>query len=163
MQQISVETIQEAIQYVDSLSEENFEKEVENMAEQQPVLFEFAQMATQIGQQEHHVDMSGHLVYYWLLIASCFRLQNLQIAQIKNEDIEDSEEPFSLAITNYFATENEEVLHEFTGQYHLNLFILIELSTPDDDGTEIDDQLATLLFSTLLTFIHLLSKASYTA
>ena len=57
----------------------------------------------------------------------------------------------------------EEILEDFCDQPELARFISIELSEPDDDGTELDDETATQLFIVMIAFTTLLSRSAQAA
>jgi hypothetical protein len=49
-------------------------------------------------------------------------------------------------LDEYFKSEDEEVINDFCDQPDLTRFMMIEVSTDDEDGSSLDDDTATQLF-----------------
>ena len=62
-------------------------------------------------------------------------------------------------LDEYFDKDDEEILNDFTDQPDLIRFMMIEISTEDDDGTSLDDETATQLFIVTSALISLMGKA----
>ena len=60
---------------------------------------------------------------------------------------------------DYFDKDDEEIINDFTDQPDLIRFMMIEISTEDDDGTSLDDETATQLFIVTSAMISLMGKA----
>ena len=58
-----------------------------------------------------------------------------------------------------FPKDDEEIINDFTDQPDLIRFMMIEISTEDDDGTSLDDETATQLFIVTSAMITLMGKA----
>ena len=62
-------------------------------------------------------------------------------------------------LDHYFDTDEEEVLNDFIDQPELTQFMMIEISTKDDDGSSLDDDTATQLFIVIMAMITLMNKS----
>jgi hypothetical protein len=93
------------------------------------------------------------------LIIEAFQQEGIELNEVKEEEVDEFEEPFFQALDGYFQTENIETLEEFVGQSVLVQFMTIEISTPDEDGTALDDETATQLFIVTLAVIYLLTNS----
>ena len=60
-------------------------------------------------------------------------------------------------IKDYFQNENLDVLEEYTDQPELVQFMIMEISTPDEDGTQLEDETAIQLFISCIAMIKLLN------
>lgn len=156
MKQISLESIEKSIAKIDNLDEDGLDRVAETFALSQPVLLGYAMSAAEEYENE---SLQGLLIYYFCLLIEAFNQQGLKINEIKESDVDDFEEPFFDALDNFFQTDNMEALEEYTDQPNLVQFMSMEISTPDVDGTELDDETATQLFIVTLAVITLLSNS----
>jgi hypothetical protein len=70
------------------------------------------------------------------------------------------EEEFLSVLESYFEDENLELLEEYTGQPDLVHFMLVEISTPDEDGTTLEDETGVQLFISMMALISVISKTN---
>ncbi|HRO75036.1 MAG TPA: hypothetical protein PLP27_02675 [Crocinitomicaceae bacterium] len=156
MKSVSIKSIEKAIEKVDNLDDDGLEKIATYYTQAQPVLLGYAgQAATEY----ENPDLEGLLIYYFCLIAEAFQQEGLTPKQVTEDMIDEFEEPFFEALDEFFNTENIEVLGEFSGQMDLIHFMTIEISVPDNDGTELDEETATQLFVVTSAITTLLGKA----
>jgi hypothetical protein len=80
--------------------------------------------------------------------------------KIEVSDIESFEEEFLGVLETYFEEENLELLEEYTGQPDLVHFMLVEISTADDDGTTLEDETGVQLFISTMAMVSLISKTN---
>lgn len=156
MKHISLASIEKAINKVDKLDEDGLERIAETYALAQQTLLGYVMSAAIEYENE---QLEGLLIYYFCLISEAFAQEQVQLNQITEDDIEAFEEPFFEELDNYFETEKEEVLVDHIDQPDLIRFMMIEVSTPDEDGTQLDDETATQLFIVSMAMIGLMSNA----
>ncbi len=156
MKHISLASIEKAINKVDKLDEDGLERIAETYALAQQTLLGYVMSAAIEYENE---QLEGLLIYYFCLISEAFAQEQVQLNQISEDDIEAFEEPFFEELDNYFETEKEEVLVDHIDQPDLIRFMMIEVSTPDEDGTQLDDETATQLFIVSMAMIGLMSNA----
>ena len=84
-------------------------------------------------------------------------LRNTSKNRINNQEVIDFEEEFLEVIKDYFQNENLDVLEEYTDQPELVQFMIMEISTPDEDGTQLEDETAIQLFISCIAMIKLLN------
>ena len=156
MKHISLASIEKAINKVDKLDEDGLERIAETYALAQQTLLGYVMSAAIEYENE---QLEGLLIYYFCLISEAFAQEQVQLNQISEDDIEAFEEPFFEELDNYFETEKEEVLVDHVDQPDLIRFMMIEVSTPDEDGTQLDDETATQLFIVSMAMIGLMSNA----
>lgn len=156
MKQVSFESIDKAIKVIDNLNDEDLEKIADEFSGAQPTLISYALSAAEEFKNER---LHGLLIYYFCLIFEAFKQEGISLEQIEEDDVDEFEEPFFQALDAYFQSDNIETLEEFVGQSVLVQFMTVEISTPDEDGTELDDETATQLFIVTLAIIYLLSNS----
>jgi len=156
MKHISLASIEKAIEKIDNLDEDGLERVAETFALSQPVLLGYAMSAAEEYENE---KLEGLLIYYFSLILEAFQQEGVSINEIKESDVEEFEEPYFDALDAYFENEKLEEFEEFVDQPILVQFMMMEISTPDVDGTELDDDTATQLFIVMNAVISLLSKS----
>ena len=76
--------------------------------------------------------------------------------KIDEKSIVAFEDQFLNVINEYFENEKIELLEEITDQGELVKFMIIEISTPDEDGSKLDEETAVQLFISSIAMIKLL-------
>lgn len=156
MGQVSIKSIEKAIQKVDNLDDDALERVSETHSIAQPTLLGYIMSAAL---EYNNEKLEGLLLYYYCLIAESFEQEGLVTTTVTEDDIDAFEEPYFEMLDGYFDDNDEEILESFTDQPELSRFIAMELSEPDDDGTELDDETATQLFIVMIAFTTLLSRS----
>ena len=156
MKHISLASIEKAIEKIDNLDEDGLERVAETFALSQPVLLGYAMSAAEEYENE---KLEGLLIYYFSLILEAFQQEGVTLNEIQESDVEVFEEPYFDTLDAYFENEKLEDFEEFVDQPTLVQFMMMEISTPDVDGTELDDETATQLFIVMNAVISLLSKS----
>ncbi len=156
MQHVSISSIEAAIKKVDNLDDDSLEKLAETYALAQPTLLGYIMSAPAEYENE---QLEGLLIYYFCLICETFTQEKIHLNPISEDDIDAFEEPFFEMLDEYFEADDEEILNDFSDQPELVRFIMIEISTEDEDGTSLDDETATQLFIVTNAMIALMNKA----
>ena len=156
MKHVSLASIENAIKKVDNLDDDALEKLSETYALSQPVLLGYVMSAADEYENE---QLEGLLIYYFCLISECFTQESAILGQVTEEDIDAYEEPFFEMLDIYFESDTEDCLDEFCDQPNLTQFIAMEVSTPDEDGTKLEDDTATQLFIVTTAMIGLMGRA----
>ena len=156
MKHVSVASIDKAINKVDNLDEDGLEKLAETFALAQQTLLGYVMSAAVEYDNE---QLEGLLIYYYCLISETFTQENILLNVITEEDIEAFEEPFFEMLDQYFENDDEDLIMDFTDQPDLIHFMMMEVSTPDEDGTTLDDETATQLFIVTTALVTLLGRA----
>ena len=156
MAQVSIKSIEKAIQKVDNLDDDALERVSETHSIAQPTLLGYIMSAAL---EYNNEKLEGLLLYYYCLISESFEQEGLTTTTVTEDDIDAFEEPYFEMLDGYFDDNDEEILESFTDQPELSRFIAMELSEPDDDGTELDDETATQLFIVMIAFTTLLSRS----
>lgn len=156
MKQVQVANIEKAINKVDNMDDDGLEALSETYALAQQNLLGYVMSAAVEYENE---DLEGLLIYYYCLICEAFTQEQILLNQITDDDIDDFQEEFFETLDAFFDSDNEEILHEYTGQSDLVNFMLMEVSTPDSDGTTLDDETATQLFVVTMAMITLMGRA----
>jgi hypothetical protein len=89
-----------------------------------------------------------------------YSIEGCELKEIEVAEIEAFEEEFLSILESYFEDENLELLEEYTGQADLVHFMLVEISTPDEDGTTLDDETGVQLFISMMALISVISKTN---
>jgi len=156
MKHITVSSIEKAIAKVDNLDEDGLEKLAETYALAQQTLLGYVMSAAVEYDNER---LQGLLIYYYCLISETFTQERVQLNQISEDDIDAFEEPFFEMLDAYFDKDDEDIIHDFTDQPELIRFMMMEVSTADEDGTTLDDETATQLFIVTSAMITLMGRA----
>lgn len=154
MKHISLASIEKAIQKVDNLDEDGLERIAETYALAQQVLLGYVMSAAIEYKNE---QLEGLIIYYYCLICEAFTQEGALLNEITESDIDAFEEGYFAMLDEYFNSENEEVINNFCDQPDLTRFMMIEVSTDDEDGTSLDDDTATQLFIVTLAMISLMN------
>ncbi len=156
MKHIQLNSVEKAIDKVDNLNEDGLERIAETYALAQPVLLGYIMSAAQEYENE---ALEGLLIYYFCLMSEAFAVEQAMMHEVTEEMIQNFEEPFFEMLDQYFESDNEEVLNDFIDQPELIRFMMVEVSTKDEDGSALDDETATQLFIVTSAMIALMTKA----
>ena len=156
MKHVQLSSIEKAIEKVDNLDDDGLEKVAETYALAQQTLLGYVMSAAIEYENE---QLEGLLIYYFCLVSESFMQEKFLLNQITQDQIEAFEEPFFEMLDHYFDTDEEEVLNDFIDQPELTQFMMIEISTKDDDGSSLDDDTATQLFIVIMAMITLMNKS----
>lgn len=156
MKHIQLTSIDKAIDKIDNLDDDGLERVAETFALAQPTLLGYVMSAAEEYKNE---QLEGLIIYYFCLISEAFVQEQVLLNVISEDEIDAFEEPFFEMLDAYFDTDNEEVLNDFIDQPELIRFMMIEISTKDDDGSSLDDETATQLFIVTSAMIALMNKA----
>ncbi len=155
MEHVSIKSIEKAIAKVDNLNEDGLEKLAETYALAQQVLLGYIMSAATEYKNEH---LEGLLIYYYCLISEAFAQEGILLDQITEDQIDTFEEPFFEMLDQYFDKDDQEIINNFVDQPDLIQFMMIEISTEDEDGTALDDETATQLFIVTTAMISLMNR-----
>lgn len=153
---VSLNAIERAIDKVDNLDDQSLEKLAETYALAQQTLLGYIMSAADEYQNE---QLEGLLIYYYCLICEAFSQEKLMLNQITENEIEAFEEPFFQMLDAYFDKDDDDILHDFCDQPELIKFMMLEITTKDDDGSSLDDETATQLFIVAIAMITLMNEA----
>jgi len=156
MKQVSINAIERAIDKIDNLDDDGLERVAETYALAQDILLGYVLSAAEEYQNE---ELEGLLIYYFCLINEAFAQEQIRCAKVDENMIDEFEEPFFQILDEYFESEEDDLLFDFTEQSELIRFMMMEVSTPDEDGTTLDDETATQLFIVTSALTTLLSRA----
>lgn len=156
MKHISIASIEKAIKKVDNLDEDGLEKIAETYAIAQQVLLGYVMSAAVEYDNE---QLEGLIIYYYCLICEAFTQEQVLLKEIEESDIDAFEEGYFEMLDDYFQSEDEEVIDDFCDQPELTRFMMMEVSTDDEDGSSLDDDTATQLFIVSLAMISLMNRA----
>ena len=140
MKHITYTSIEKAIGIIDNLDDDGLEQIAEKYALEQPVLMGYAMSAAAEYENE---ELEGLLIYYFCLIIEAFKQEGVALNKVEEEIIDAF----------------DEIIEDFCDQPHLTGFMVMEISEPDEDGTELDDDTASQLFIVVLAMITLLSRS----
>ncbi|GAB5418298.1 MAG: hypothetical protein Crog4KO_15980 [Crocinitomicaceae bacterium] len=155
MKQVSINSIEKAINKIDNLDDEGLGRISETYAVAQQTLLGYIMSASVEYQNE---QLEGLLIYYYCLISEAFAQEQVKVRNINEDDIDAFEQPFFEMLDQYFESENEDIIHDFTEQSELIRFMMMEITTKDEDGTSLDDDTATQLFIVSAAMISLMSR-----
>jgi hypothetical protein len=156
MKHVTQDSINKAIDIIDNLDDNQFDILLSTYEEKYPVLLGFLLSASEEYDNE---QLEGLILYYFCLILEAYKIEGVELGEITEELIDSFQDPFNEMLDEYFETDNEEILDDFCDQPYFTRFMMIEVTEPDEDGTELDDDTATQLFIVALATITLLSRS----
>jgi hypothetical protein len=156
MAHVTLGHIEDAIKKIDTLDEAALDRLTDTQSLAQPVLAGYVMSAAEEYQNE---ELESLLVYYFTVILESFHQAGLNPSTVTEEQIDEFEEPYFAVLDQYFDTEDDELLEDFSDQADLVRFMALEISMEDEDGTTLDDETATQLFIVTLAMVSLLSRA----
>ena len=131
MKQVSLASIEKAIEIVDHLTDDQLENVSEKYALAQQELLDYVMTAPSEYENE---DLEGLLIYYFCVISECFTQEGIKLRQVTEADIDEIEEPYFDMLEQYFDEE-------------------------DEDGSSLDEETATQLFIVTLAMVSLMNRA----
>ena len=153
--QVSLASIEKAIDIIDNLDDDQLESVSEKYALAQQILLDYvASAATEYENEE----LEGLIIYYFCLINECFTQEGITFRKVTEADIDELEEPYFDMLDQYFEDENEEILESFCDQPELAQFMAMEVSTEDEDGTDMTEDTATQLFIVTMAMVSLINR-----
>ena len=154
--QVTLASIEKAIDIVDNLDDDQLESLSEKYALAQQILLDYvASAATEYENEE----LEGLIIYYFCLINECFAQEGITFREVTEADIDELEEPYFDMLDQYFESEDEEIIESFCDQPQLAQFMAMEVSEDDEDGSALSEETATQLFIVCLAMISLLNRA----
>jgi len=156
MKQVSLASIEKAIEIVDHLTDDQLENVSEKYALAQQELLDYVMTAPSEYENE---DLEGLLIYYFCVISECFTQEGIKLRLVVEADIDEIEEPYFDMLEQYFDEEDEEIIDSFCDQPFLAQFMAMEVSTEDEDGSSLDEETATQLFIVTLAMVSLMNRA----
>lgn len=160
MSQVTIKSIEKAIEHVDNLDDDALEALSERYALAQPDLLDYIMSASTEYENE---ELEGLLIYYFCLIMSSFEMEGLNLRPIVEADIDEMQDPYFEMLDSYFESEDEEELESFCDQPYLAQFMAIEVSTDDEDGSSLSEETSSQLFIVTIGMISLLNRAQIIA
>jgi hypothetical protein len=157
MKQITFTSIDAAIEIVDNIDDDGLGVLCEKHATAQPELIDYILSAAV---EYENPDLEGLLIYYFCLLMEAYTHAECTLNKVEISDIESFEQEFLSILETYFEDDNLDLLEEYTGQADLIHFMLVEISTPDEDGTTLDDETGVQLFISMMALISVIAKTS---
>lgn len=156
MKEVKYSSIEKAIEKIDAMDDDALSKLAEYYAQKQEILLSYTGQAAV---EYQNSELEGLLIYYFCVILEAFNNEGLTPKAIDEKMIDEYESEYFTVLSNFFNSEDTAGLEEFSGQPTMIQFMLVEISTPDIDGSELSDETATQLFVVTSAIISLLSMA----
>jgi len=156
MSQVTIGHIEAAIKKVDTLDENAIQRLSDTQTAAQPTLLGYIMQAVEEYQNE---ELANLLIYYFTVVLEAFNQAGIHPTTVTDELIDDFEEDYFQLLDEYFESEDESILEDFSDQPDLVRFMAMEISMEDADGTSLDDETGTQLFIVILAMISLLSRS----
>lgn len=156
MSQVSQQSIEQAIKKIDGLSEEALDLLIETYTLGQQDLVNYI---LQAGIEYENEDLNIYGIYYFAIICEAFVQEGLKLKSITEEDIDEFQEPFLIALDAIHKDENYKPMQELITQFNLQEFMVGEIEAQDEEGEELDEETKTQLFVVSTAIIGLLNEA----
>lgn len=156
MSQVTIKSIEKAIEHVDHLDDDALEALSERYALAQPDLLDYVMSAPT---EYENDELEGLLIYYFCLIMYSFEVQDIALNVVSDDDIDAMQESYFEMLDSYFESEDEEEIESFCDQPDLAQFMAVEVSTDDEDGSSLSEETASQLFIVTIGMISLINKA----
>ena len=156
MSQVSIASIEKAIEKIDGLSEEALDKKIETFTLQQEHLVNYL---LQAGMEYQNEELNMFSVYYFSIIMEAFSQEGLALKEITEDDIDAFQDPFVLALDAIYQNEDYSHMQDLMQQHHISQFMMHEIDAVDEDGEALSDETKTQLFIVSSGMIALLNAA----
>lgn len=156
MSTISPQNIENAIKKIDSLNEDALDKIIETYALKQEDLLGHVMQA---GVEYENEDLNTFSIYYFAIVMAAFEDAEISIKNITQDDIDDFQEPFLLALDEINQNEDYTPLHELINQPNLVVFMANEIDAEDEDGEVLEEETKTQLFIVMSSMIGLMNNS----
>ncbi|MCG8577302.1 MAG: hypothetical protein MI810_20630 [Flavobacteriales bacterium] len=156
MSQVSVQSIEKAIEKIDSLNDEALDKLIETFTLKQEQLVSYL---LQAGVEYENEELNVFSIYYFAIVLEAFLNEGLQLKEISEEDIDNFQDPFLLALDAIHKEEDYEPMQDLTRQHHLMQFMMHEIEAADEDGEVLDEETKLQLFIVSSGMIGLMNQA----
>lgn len=157
MEQISIESLSKAIEKIDNLTDDAIEKLMETLSMSQNNLIGYVMQA---GAEYNNEELNSYSMYYLTILHESFVQQGFRVESVTEDNIDEFQEPFLLALDAINKDEDYMPLNELVDQPNLMTFMANEIDQQDADGNTLDDATATQLFIVSSAMIGLMSKNS---
>ena len=156
MSQVSIESIEAAIEKIDGLSEEALDKKIETFTLMQQHLVNYL---LQAGLEYENEDLNMFSIYYFAIVLEAFHIQDQKLKEISEDDIDAFQDPFVLALDAIYKDEDYTPMQDLVQQHHLSQFMMHEIDAVDEDGESLSEETKTQLFIVCSGMIGLLNGA----
>lgn len=155
MLQISEEVINTSIEFINSASEDVLNDYSERYADTQESLVGYV---FQTAAEDDDDELLSYFVYYYTLIMHIFENSGKKLPVIDDAFIDAFHEDYLELIDEYTESEDFSELVDFIGQPVLIDFLLHDISTADDEGNMIDEEMQNILSMVLIGLVGILTK-----
>jgi hypothetical protein len=156
MSQVSIESLEKALTRIDGLSEDALDKKIEELTLNQENLLNYI---LQAGLEYENDDLNMYSIYYFAVALEAFNEEGLKLKEISEDDIDNFQEPFLLALDAIYEEEDYTPMQDLIEQHHIAQFMMAEIEAVDEDGEELDEETKTQLFIVSSGMIGLLNAA----
>lgn len=157
MSQVSIKSIEAAIQKIDGMEEEALDKLIETFTLKQENLVNYL---LQAGLEYENEDLNMFAIYYFAIVYEAFHQEGLTLKEITEDDIDAFQDPFVLALDTIYKDEDYNAMQDLIEQHHLSQFMMNEIEAVDEDGEALDDETKTQLFIVSSGMIGLMNGAA---
>jgi len=115
-------------------------------------------MVFQTAAEDDDDELLSYFVYYYTLIMHIFENSGKKLPVIDDAFIDAFHEDYLELIDEYTESEDFSELVDFIGQPVLIDFLLHDISTADDEGNMIDEEMQNILSMVLIGLVGILTK-----
>jgi hypothetical protein len=155
MLQISEEAIQASVDFINAASEDVLNDYSERYADTQESLVGYV---FQTAAEDDDEELLSYFVYYYTLIMHIFETTGKALPVVDDAFIDAFHEEYLELIDEYTENEDFSELSDFIGQPVLIDFLLQDISSADEDGNTIDEDMQNILSMVLLGLVGILTK-----
>lgn len=155
MFQISEEVINSSIEFINSASEDVLNQYSERYADTQESLVGYV---FQTAAEDDDEELLSYFVYYYTLTMHIFENSGKKLPVIDDAFIDAFHEDYLELIDEYTESEDFSELVDFIGQPILIDFLLQDISSSDDEGNMIDEEMQNILSMVLIGLVGILTK-----
>jgi hypothetical protein len=155
MTQISIKSIENAVNKIDTLDEDSLEKFSETHVLQQEVFVGYIMSSAIEYENELLMDL---LIYYFNIFSEAHVQEGVLLEKITEDHIDVFQEEYHNLLDEYMESEDMDLLSSFCNQDHLLSFLVSEIEMEDENGEKLDDDTATYLFIVGTAMIALFNR-----
>lgn len=158
MREVSVKSIENAVDKIDAMDEDALERYSEAIVLSQE---EFMGYIMSAALEFDNEELLNYLMYYYTIFHEAFVQEGLTLAKIDEAMIDAFQEEYFAILDEYQDEEDFDVIVAFSNQKFLMEFLLMEIQ-PDEEHAEesLDEDTADHLFLVGTAMISMFSRAA---
>lgn len=156
MPQITEKSIIDAVMKLDNLTEDALEKLSEAYTLEQE---NFIGYILSSAVEYENDDLLDYLIYYFNIFSEALAQQGVKMNKIEDDMIDGFQEEYIATLDEFMESDDDELISTLCNQPMMLGFYVADIYGKDDEGNELDEELANQLFIVGIAMIALMNRA----